>query len=64
MRIKVIFALSVIVWCLSMAAEASTGHVIVAFDRAIPNYEYTYRDVRTLSKIDDFIRKEFRYDNI
>ena len=47
-----------------MAAEASTGHVIVAFDRAIPNYEYTYRDVRTLSKIDDFIRKEFRYDNI
>lgn len=64
MRIKVIFALSVIVWCLPIAAEASIGHVIVAFDRAIPNYEYTYRDVRTLSKIDDFIQQEFRYDNI
>ena len=64
MRIKVIFALSVIVWCLPIAAEASIGHVIVAFDRAIPNYEYTYRDVRTLSKIDDFIQQKFRYDNI
>lgn len=51
-------------WCLSMVVKASTGHVIVAFDRAIPNYEYTYRDVRTLSMIDDFIRQEIRFDNL
>lgn len=59
-----LFVLTVIVWCLSMAVEASTGHVIIAFDRAIPSYEYTYRDVRTLSKIDDFIQQELRYDNL
>ena len=47
-----------------MVAEATTGHVIVAFDRAIPNYEYTYRDARTLSMIDNFIRQELRFDNL
>lgn len=48
----------------SMVAEASTGHVIVAFDRVIPYYEYTYRDARTLSMIDNFIRQELRFDNL
>ena len=64
MRIKVIFALSVIVWRLPIAAEASIGHVIVAFDRAIPNYESTYRNVRTLNSIDEFIKKEIRFDHL
>ena len=48
----------------SMVAEATNGHVIIAFDRAIPNYEYTYRDARTLSMIDNFIRQELRFDNL
>lgn len=64
MRIKVIFALSVIVWCLSMAAKASTGHVIVAFDRAIPNYQSKYSDVSTLYSIDNFIKSELQFDDL
>lgn len=56
--------LLVIVWNASMAVKANTGHVIVAFDRAIPNYESTYRDVRTLNSIDEFIKKEIRFDNL
>ena len=58
------YTIVVALWCLSMVVEASTGHVIVAFDRAIPNYEYTYRDVRTLSIIDNYIRQELRFDNL
>lgn len=58
------YTIVVALWCLSMVVEASTGHVIVAFDRAIPNYEYTYRDVRTLSMIDNYIRQELRFDNL
>lgn len=58
------YTIVVALWCLSMVVKASTGHVIVAFDRAIPNYEYTYRDVRTLSIIDNYIRQELRFDNL
>lgn len=58
------YVIAVAVWFISMAMEASTGHVIVAFDRAIPNYESTYRDVRTLSMIDNFIRNEINFDNL
>lgn len=63
-RIKVFLMLLVIAWNVSMAVRANTGHVIVAFDRAIPNYESTYRDVRTLNSIDEFIKKEIQFDNL
>ena len=58
------YTIVVTLWCLSVVVKANTGHVIVAFDRAIPNYEYTYRDVRTLSIIDNYIRQELRFDNL
>lgn len=57
-REKVIgYVVAIATWCISIVAEADTGHVIVAFDRAIPNYESTYRSMRTLVYIDDFIKK-------
>ena len=39
-------------------AVAKTGHVIVAFDRAIPHFESTYHDKEILSCIDSFISEE------
>lgn len=56
--------IAVAIWFISMVIKASTGHVIIAFDRAIPNYESTYRDVKTLSMIDKFIQDEIRFDNL
>lgn len=64
MRIKVLYLITFIAWSASLVAEASIGHVIVAFDRAIPNYQFKYSDVSTLYSIDDFIKHELQFDDL
>lgn len=64
MRIKVLYLIAFIAWSASLVAEASTGHVIVAFDRAIPNYQFKYSDVSTLYSIDDLIKHELQFDDL
>lgn len=58
------YTIVVALWCLSIVSEASTGHVIVAFDRAIPNYQSTYSDIGTLGTVDNFIKNELQFDNL
>lgn len=64
MNKSVRYAVAVAAWCISMVVKGSSGHVIVAFDRVIPNYESTYCNVGTLTSIDDFIKKELRFDDL
>lgn len=58
---RCIFAIAL--WVISIIVKADIGHVIVAFDRAIPIYESIYRSDTLLSNIDSFIKKELRSYN-
>lgn len=61
---KIIYTIAVFVYCISIKAEENVGHVIVAFDRATPNYQFQYSDVNTLHSIDNFIKQELRFDKL
>lgn len=59
---KLVYTFVVILCSISIVAEANNGHVIVAFDRAIPNYQSKYSDKRTLYSIDKLINRELSFD--
>lgn len=61
---KIVYTIVVLIYCISIKAEAGVGHVIVAFDRAIPNYQSKYSDVSTLCSIDNFIKQELQFDKL
>lgn len=61
---KIVYIFVLIVCSTSMVAEANIGHVIVAFDRAIPNYQSKYSDASTLYSIDKFIKHELKFDSL
>lgn len=50
--------------CMLAVAKANTGHVIVAFDQAIPHYKSVYNDASTIYTIDNFLKKEFQFDDM
>lgn len=58
------YVAAAILCCVELVAYANAGHVIVAFDRAIPHYQSTYRHVSTLDCIDEFIGSAVHFDKL